>query len=268
MRKRFLSIALAMVTALMIPLSACGKSKPEFDPSIFERSDSYSIDYNEVSGTTTVLPADWENLENPEYLQENPEAWANAGIIIYDISTGQILENIGKFYEEISAMERDEFDITDYYVIVVAPSVAWDESDAAYTLMVMVESAGDVWPNIFNLVIKVGQRSYVFSECKMTNGAGSTQEAFMIVLNEDVIPFMNDLMEHQDEEIDVRITAERGDMEFSLSDKQKKDIIGLYELFDLAGGTNEAYMEKATESAAEEFGEYYNQKVEVRELYN
>ena len=268
MRKRLLSIALAMVTALMIPLSACGKSKPEFDPSVFERNDSYFIDYNEVSGTTTVLPAGLENWENPEYVEEDPEALVNAGMIIYDISTGQILENIGEFYEKISTMEREEFDVTDYYVLGVTPSVAWDESNTAYTLMVMVESAGDVWPNILNLVIKVGQRSYVFSECKMTNGAGSTQEAFMIVLNEDVIPFMNDLMEHQDEEIDVRITAERGDMEFSLSDKQKKDIIGLYELFDLAGGTNEAYMEKATESAAEEFGEYYNQKVEVRELYN
>ena len=189
-------------------------------------------------------------------------------MIIYDISTGQILENIGEFYEKISTMEREEFDVTDYYVLGVTPSVAWDESNTAYTLMVMVESAGDVWPNILNLVIKVGQRSYVFSECKMTNGAGSTQEAFMIVLNDDVIPFMNDLMDHQDEEIDVRITAERGIMEFSLSDKQKEDIVGLYQLFDLAGGTNEAYMEKATESAAEEFGEYYNQKVEVRELYS
>lgn len=268
MHKRFLSIVLAVTTVLTLPLSACGKSEPEFDPSVFERNDSYFIDYDEVSGTTTVMPAVYENAEDPEYLQENPEAFANAGMIFYNISTGQISESAEELYEEISTMDREEFDIKDYYGIVTMPGVVWDESDALYTLMVWVQSMGEVWPNIFNLVIKVGQRSYVFSDCKMTNGAGSTQEAFVIVLNEDVIPFMNDLMEHQDEEIDVRITAERGDMEFSLSDKQKEDIIGLYQLFDMAGGTNEAYMEKATESAAEEFGEYYDQKVEVRELYN
>ena len=264
-----ISIALVAMLILTLPLSACGKSEPEFDPSVFEGNDSYFMDYNEVSGVTTVLPATYKNLETTteESITEDTEALANLGTIIYNISTGQVLESGGEFYEEISTMDREEFDKTNYYILMVMPAVAWDESNCMYSLMVTVESVGDVWPNIQNFIVKVGQKSYVFSKCKKTGGAGSTQESFAIVLNEDVVPFMDDLMEHQDEEIDVRITAGVGDMEFALSDKQKADIIDLYKLFDQAGGTNEAYMEKATESAEEEFGEYYRQKVEVRELY-
>lgn len=263
MRKRFLSIALAMVTALMIPLSACGKSEPEFDTSVFEGNDSYNISYNGVSGVTTVVPID--------YAGENYESIEDA--VIYNASNNHITWGLESFQEEILSMDKEDLqslDIQDYFIILTMPGVVWDESNCAYTIAVACGGIDGARPGVQEFVVRIGQKSYVFSECKATISAENSLEGFIIVLNEDVAPFMENLVEHQDDEIRVRIVANMGDMEFSLSDNQKKDIIELYKIFDRAGGTNKAYMEDAVEliTETEELGEYYNQQVEVRELYH
>ncbi len=255
MWKKLLSFVFAGLLFLTLALSACGKSEPEFDPSVFEGNDSLVMIYDEVSGNTTVFSAG----------NDDPNNW-----FVYSRANGQIWESVGAFEEDLLSEDREYLksavDKQDYFIIGIMPCVAWDESTRMYSLLVTVAST-DTWPQLYKLIVKVGQKSYVFSDCKMTDGAGSTQESFAIVLNEDVVPFMDDLMEHQDEEINVRITAGVGDMEFALSDKQKADIINLYQLFDQAGGVNQADMERAMEMTKEEMGKYYDQKVEVRELY-
>lgn len=270
MRKRRAAVLIAALLIFTALLSACGKNEPEFTPSVFEEDSFFTVDYDEVAGSTTVFPASFGSDVDKWNDPENLEGFSN--FIFYNISSGQVIEGgVEGLKNAISSMDEEELselDVLDFYAIGIVPMVMWDESQ--HICMLMVFCSGESWPNMQKFVVQIGQKSYVFSDCKISNGAGSTTELFGIVLNDDVIPFMKDLAEHQDQEMGVRITSDVGDMNFTLSNVDKEAIIKTYTAYDSAGGTSKSSMKKAEEyleELARETGRETYQRVEVIDLY-
>ena len=60
-------------------------------------------------------------------------------------------------------------------------------------------------------------------------------------------PFMQDLIQHRDEEIKVRLVGANREMEFVLTQAMKDGIIGLYDRYVMAGGTRQENMDLITQ---------------------
>ena len=52
-----------------------------------------------------------------------------------------------------------------------------------------------------------------------------------------MVPFMEDLIQHRDEEIKIRLYGEKKDVDFVMSKQMKDSLINLYDLYVAGGGT-------------------------------
>ena len=137
------------------------------------------------------------------------------------------------------------------WVVRIIPNVnSLDLIDAYFILGWYV---GYSWKYIDEMIVKVGNKSYFFSDLDVERSVTADDtnifyvESFSVVLDGNSIPFMQDLIEYRDEEIRVRLVGSEGDAEFVLPVAVKDGIIGLYDRFVLAGGTRDENLKWLTD---------------------
>lgn len=110
---------------------------------------------------------------------------------------------------------------------------------------VVIQYYADDWAYIDGLIVKIGNKSYVFSDVE-SNGEvasdGTIRESTGITVDSSTVPLMRELIEHRNEEIKVRLCGDEKNIEFALTDAMKNSIINLYNLFVAAGGTRSSNM--------------------------
>lgn len=103
----------------------------------------------------------------------------------------------------------------------------------------------DSWAFIDSAIIKIGNKRYKLDNLNVKRGttnAGGKGEDVNIELTSALIPMMNDLIEHRDEEIKVRLHGESRDVDFILTDDVKNGVINIYNLYVAGGGTSKTSM--------------------------
>ena len=110
---------------------------------------------------------------------------------------------------------------------------------------VVIQYYADDWAYIDGFIVKIGNKSYVFSDIE-SNGEvasdGTIRESTGITVDSSTVPLMRELIEHRNEEIKVRLCGDEKNIEFTLTDAMKNSIINLYNLFVAAGGTRSSNM--------------------------
>ena len=81
----------------------------------------------------------------------------------------------------------------------------------------------------------------------MIDSYGVVMELPVFIIDNRTIPFMQDLIQHRDEEIKVRLVGANREMEFVLTQAMKDGIIGLYDRYVMAGGTRQENMDLITQ---------------------
>lgn len=71
-------------------------------------------------------------------------------------------------------------------------------------------------------------------------------ETIAIMMKRETVGFMNDLKDHKDEEIRVRINGTYETLDFSLTDEMKNEILTLYDLYAQGGGTRDSNLRSVT----------------------
>lgn len=137
--------------------------------------------------------------------------------------------------------------------VYVYPKVISDKDCDAYCIM--MEYGASDWEFIDSAIIKIGDHRYKFGSIgiqRKVEKGGSISEFLAIIIDNNSTSFMQDLIEHRDEEIKVRLEGEYHDQNFSMSKSLKDGMINLYNLYVAAGGTREGNLEKV--------GKFYNSK--------
>ena len=134
-------------------------------------------------------------------------------------------------------------------------STGWDEEVLVYGGTVVGDDLqlysiamayyADDWAFINKVIMKIGDTRYTFTEIdnsKKVFSNATIRELVTIPVKTATIPFMQDLIEHRDEEVRVRLCGSEKDVEFVLTDAIKDSLINLYNLFVAGGGTRESNM--------------------------
>ena len=138
------------------------------------------------------------------------------------------------------------------HVAEVLPMVTSDESVDAF--MLNLNYYGYSWMNINEIVFKIGDNRYFFTSDQGPINArqevysnGMVQEQLMIVFDANSLSFMQDFIEHRDEEILVRFSGADSVMDFALTKEIKDATIGLYDRYVMAGGTQPESLQTVTD---------------------
>lgn len=103
---------------------------------------------------------------------------------------------------------------------------------------------------LYKVIVKIGENRYTllnFSETGFIAENGTFFESVTVPMKKELIPLMNDLVEHQDEEIKVRLVGAYENYDFSLTDKMKRELLGMYELYISGNGTRNKNLQKITD---------------------
>ena len=105
------------------------------------------------------------------------------------------------------------------------------------------------WMFIDEISIKVGEHIYTFTDfttSRKVYSDGTIQEHLALGITNDSTSFMQDLIEHRNEKIKVRLSSDSDRVDFFLPDKVKDGIINVYNLYSMAGGMNSENMKLIT----------------------
>lgn len=101
-----------------------------------------------------------------------------------------------------------------------------------------------------SIIIKIGDNRYNLSNCYTTCSTIADNQIFCeeisFFMKKQLIPLMNDLIEHQNDEIKVRINGKYQTLNFSLNDEMKRLLLVMYDLYISGGGTREKNMHDIT----------------------
>lgn len=120
------------------------------------------------------------------------------------------------------------------------PKVISNKYADVYCLM--MEYGASDWAFIDSATVKIGDNRYNFgniSSKRQVERSGNISEYLNIILDDNSIGFMQDLIDHQDEEIKVRLNGKYNNQDFIMSKDLKDSMIKLYNLYVAAGGTRE-----------------------------
>lgn len=140
-------------------------------------------------------------------------------------------------------------DFGDAYVDILPMVSSYPELD---TFVIGFSYFGDHWENIDQIIIKIGNQSYFFSNFSVYAKAQQildtmVQETVLIAINSETVSFMQNLIENRDSEIKVRLVGMYRNLDFILTQGIKDGLIGLYDRYVMAGGTRESNLKKITE---------------------
>ena len=165
----------------------------------------------------------------------------------YDAMTGEAF-----IYNKSLVIDGKGMIAVNDHVAEVLPMVNSDESVDAF--MLNLNYYGYSWMNINEIVFKIGDNRYFFTSDQGPINArqevysnGMVQEQLVIVFDANSLSFMQDFIEHRDEEILVRFSGASGVMDFALTKEIKDAAIGLYDRYVMAGGTQPESLKTATD---------------------
>lgn len=102
-----------------------------------------------------------------------------------------------------------------------------------------------------SIIFKIGDNRYNFSNCYVSSSMsddGIYSESISFYVKKEIIPFMQDFIKHNEEEIKVRIRGTYKTLDFVLSDAMKTGLTDLYLLYVAGGGTNDLNMSTISSS--------------------
>ena len=107
---------------------------------------------------------------------------------------------------------------------------------------------GHSYSGINSIIFKIGDNRYTFSNCTTTLTAltNGFHESITFLLKKETVSFMEDLVNHQDEEIKVRLVGDYQSFDFSLTDDMKNEILTLYDLYSNGNGTRKSNLSQIT----------------------
>lgn len=211
MKKRIVSLAVAVLLSVAMAMSAFATS--EFKVSAFQDVDDYQIDIDDMTGEISISIK--------------------------------------------SLLNESEFVGTDDYLLAFYPMVTTNNDFDMFLFAVMY--LGYQSENINQVIVKIGDNRYFFSDVEldmdglpewytsMIDSYGLVMELPVFIIDNRTIPFMQDLIQHRDEEIKVRLVGANREMEFVLTQAMKDGIIGLYDRYVMAGGTRQENMDLITQ---------------------
>ena len=211
MKKRIVSLVVAVLLSVATAVSAFATS--EFKVSAFQDVDDYQIDIDDMTGEISISIK--------------------------------------------SLLNESEFVETDDYLLAFYPMVTTNNDVDMFLFAVMY--LGYQSENINQVIVKIGDNRYFFSDVEldidslpewytsMIDSYGVVMELPVFIIDNRTIPFMQDLIQHRDEEIKVRLVGANREMEFVLTQAMKDGIIGLYDRYVMAGGTRQENMDLITQ---------------------
>ena len=211
MKKRIGSLVVAVLLSVATAVSAFATS--EFKVSAFQDVDDYQIDIDDMTGEISISIK--------------------------------------------SLLNESEFVGTDDYLLAFYPMVTTNNDFDMFLFAVMY--LGYQSENINQVIVKIGDNRYFFSDVEldmdglpewytsMIDSYGLVMELPVFIIDNRTIPFMQDLIQHRDEEIKVRLVGANREMEFVLTQAMKDGIIGLYDRYVMAGGTRQENMDLITQ---------------------
>ena len=201
-------VSLAVAVLLSVAMAMSAFATSEFKVSAFQDVDDYQIDIDDMTGEISISIK--------------------------------------------SLLNESEFVGTDDYLLAFYPMVTTNNDFDMFLFAVMY--LGYQSENINQVIVKIGDNRYFFSNVKFNidnlpgfNMDGYKMELPTIIIDSRTISFMQDLIQHRDEEIKVRLVGTSKEMDFVLTQAMKDGIIGLYDRYVIAGGTRQENMDKITQ---------------------
>ena len=201
-------VSLAVAVLLSVAMAMSAFATSEFKVSAFQDVDDYQIDIDDMTGEISISIK--------------------------------------------SLLNESEFVGTDDYLLAFYPMVTTNNDFDMFLFAVMY--LGYQSENINQVIVKIGDNRYFFSNVKFNidnlpgfNMDGYKMELPTIIIDSRTISFMQDLIQHRDEEIKVRLVGTSKEMDFVLTQAMKDGIIGLYDRYVMAGGTRQENMDLITQ---------------------
>lgn len=136
-------------------------------------------------------------------------------------------------------MENKKIEDSPFGTVTVEAMVSSNSEMEIYNILFSYYA--DNWAFIDEIVFKIGQKRYVFSNLyfdrKILRDATIKETLSLTIDDEKSIQFMEDLMAHRDEAITVRLDGTAHNIDFELPKEVKDGMIHLYNLYVQAGGT-------------------------------
>ena len=135
----------------------------------------------------------------------------------------------------------------DYDYVSIYPHVSVSNSMDVYVWC--IDYFARNWAFIDKIIIKIGDTRYEFSNLTTTRKVYSDttiREHLSFVITNKTLSLMQDLVEHRNEKIKVRLVGSSDNIDFFLPDEVKDGLINLYNLYSMGGGTNSSNMELLT----------------------
>ena len=100
-----------------------------------------------------------------------------------------------------------------------------------------------------SVIVKIGDNRYNFSngQTDSTVSEGIVLESFSLPMKKELVPFMNDLAEHINDEIKVRFVGIYKDYDFALTYDMKLKILVMYDLYVAGNGTRNKNLQDITD---------------------
>lgn len=197
MKKRIIS--LFMVFAVVSTCILPALAAPGFDKSVFRNAEDILASEDEMGGSGAYSIDSLFNANNSYYFQTD--------------------------------------DDTNRAVIYVRPMVTYTDRKEQYLFIIDIYARENFYTN--QVTIKVGNRRYVFTNpyTDFETYENICEETTLISMDADTLKsLMNDIIEHRDEEIKVRISGDDYNADITMADFTKDGVIHLYNLFVQAGG--------------------------------
>lgn len=134
-----------------------------------------------------------------------------------------------------------------YDYVSIYPRIIFITSASEYTWN--VDYFARNWMFIDEMSIKVGNNVYTFTDfttSRKVYSDATVQEHLAFSITNDSLVFMQDLIEHRDEKIKVRLRGDSDYVDFFLPDEVKDGMINVYNLYSMAGGMDAENMRLLT----------------------
>ena len=145
----------------------------------------------------------------------------------YDIYTTSLITGKGKIRLK-----------GDYDHVTIYPHIGISDDMDVYVLC--LDYYARDWAFIDEITIKIGNNLYTFTDFTSTRkiySDATIKEHLAFSITPESISFMQDLIEHRNEKIKVRLHGSANSVDFFLSSTIKDGIINTYNLYVMGGGT-------------------------------
>lgn len=129
-------------------------------------------------------------------------------------------------------------------VILVSPFISL--TDPADFYVFEFDYHGYHWADLNSILIKIGDNRYIFSNCNHSYSLGSDGTVFENIsfdLTNQMLSFMDDLIQHQNDEIKIRLQGTTQSFDFTLTDEMKNEILTLYDVYVNGGGIRKSNLD-------------------------